>query len=161
MVKACFLQIALYQHEQLFQAWLNHRRERLAFDAARGAVADPFLACRIRAGGLDEPDADERAAEWQALRPLIGEFVQGVQRKVEARHAPGRIKQWVQMLARRHEAARALFACIRPLRSLPEVAAELQRHGIHAPQPGDAPAGDPWQRIEHPPLALKAMARAA
>lgn len=145
------------------QDWVRCREVSGVADVmlGRGAVADPFLACRIRAGGLDEPDADERAAEWQALRPLIGEFVQGVQRKVEARHAPGRIKQWVQMLARRHEAARALFACIRPLRSLPEVAAELQRHGIHAPQPGDAPAGDPWRRIEHPPLALKAMARAA
>jgi tRNA-dihydrouridine synthase C len=120
------------------QDWVRCREVSGVADVmlGRGAVADPFLAQRIRAGRLHEPDAAEREREWQALQPLIGAFVCGVQRKVEARHAPGRLKQWVHMLARKHARARALFACIRPLRTLPEVVAELGRHGILC----DAPA---------------------
>ena len=37
----------------------------------RGAVADPFLARRIRAGAVEAPQRD---AEWAELQPLIGEF---------------------------------------------------------------------------------------
>ena len=98
----------------------------------RGAVADPFLARRIRAGHLAEPDADERAAEWQALLPLLGEFRDRVQLKVEARHAPGRIKQWLHLLARNYAGARQLFAEIRGLRTLAEVDQVLARHGACA-----------------------------
>ena len=127
----------------------------------RGAVADPFLARRIRAGRLDKPDADERVAEWAALCPLIGEFVLGVQRKVEPRHAPGRIKQWLQMLSRRHQAAAALFACIRPLRTLPEVVAELQRHGIPCAPSGAAAARRQGPLLRGDLASDDALARAA
>lgn len=106
----------------------------------RGAVADPFLASRIRAGRLDPPDAEARMREWQALLPLIGEFRDRVRAKVEARHAPGRIKQWLHLLARNHAAARDLFAQIRALRTLPEVDQMLARHGVPLPGAG-APFG--------------------
>ncbi|AVR88385.1 tRNA dihydrouridine synthase [Thauera aromatica] len=106
----------------------------------RGAVADPFLARRIRGGRLDPPDAAERAREWQALLPVLGDFSVRVQRKVEARHAPGRIKQWLHLLARSYPQARQLFAAIRGLRTLAEVEAALGRHGVplpgaHSPAP--------------------------
>ncbi|MHB1373476.1 MAG: tRNA dihydrouridine synthase [Thauera sp.] len=105
----------------------------------RGAVADPFLARRIRAGRLDAPDAEERALEWQALLPLLGEFRVRVRVKVEARHAPGRIKQWLHLLARHYAGARMLFAEIRALRTLAEVDRVLERHGVPlGGQPADA-----------------------
>ncbi|MDX5411042.1 MAG: tRNA-dihydrouridine synthase [Thauera sp.] len=108
----------------------------------RGAVADPFLACRIRAGRLDAPDGAERAHEWQVLLPLLGEFRDRVRAKVEARHAPGRIKQWLHLLARHYAGARALFAEIRPLRALAEVDGVLARHGVPlCRQPVDAAPG--------------------
>ncbi|MCK2089151.1 tRNA-dihydrouridine synthase family protein [Thauera aromatica] len=99
----------------------------------RGAVADPFLAGRIRDGRLDPPDVAERAREWQALLPVLGEFSVRVQRKVEARHAPGRIKQWLHLLARSYPQARHLFAAIRGLRTLAEVEVMLGRHGVPLP----------------------------
>jgi tRNA-dihydrouridine synthase C len=98
----------------------------------RGAVADPFLARRIRAGHLAAPDAAERAAEWQTLLPLLGEFRDRVRLKVEARHAPGRIKQWLHLLARNYLGAQNLFAEIRGLRTLAEVDQVLARHGASA-----------------------------
>jgi tRNA-dihydrouridine synthase C len=98
----------------------------------RGAVADPFLARRIRAGHLAAPDAAERAAEWQTLLPLLGEFRDRVRLKVEARHAPGRIKQWLHLLARNYPGAQNLFAEIRGLRTLAEVDQVLARHGASA-----------------------------
>ncbi|MBP8923849.1 MAG: tRNA-dihydrouridine synthase family protein [Thauera sp.] len=98
----------------------------------RGAVADPFLARRIRAGHLAAPDTDERAAEWQALLPLLGEFRDRVRLRVEARHAPGRIKQWLHLLARNYAGAQNLFAEIRGLRTLAEVDQVLARHGACA-----------------------------
>ena len=98
----------------------------------RGAVADPFLARRIRAGHLAAPDTDERAAEWQALLPLLGEFRDRVRLKVETRHAPGRIKQWLHLLARNYAGAQNLFAEIRGLRTLAEVDQVLARHGACA-----------------------------
>lgn len=99
----------------------------------RGAVADPFLAARIRAGRLEQPDAEERAHEWAALLPLIGAFRERVRHKVEAKHAPGRVKQWLHLLARNYPQAQQLFAAIRSLRTLAEVEGALRRHGVPAP----------------------------
>ncbi|ENO88141.1 tRNA dihydrouridine synthase [Thauera linaloolentis] len=96
----------------------------------RGAVADPFLAARIRAGRFEEPDAAERACEWAQLLPVIAAFGDRVKRKVEARHAPGRIKQWLHLLARNYPQARKLFAAIRSLRTLAEVERALAFHGV-------------------------------
>lgn len=112
----------------------------------RGAVADPFLAGRIRAGRLAAPDAHERESEWHALLPLLGEFRDRVRRKVEARHAPGRIKQWLHLLARNYPGAQRLFAEIRGLRTLDEVDRALVSHGVpagaaSAPNPPATPHG--------------------
>lgn len=89
----------------------------------RGAVSDPYLVRRIR--GLAEPVASE--AEWQALLPAIAAFWRGVQAKVEARHAPGRLKLWLGYLRRTWPQAEALHAAIRPLRTPVEVTALLTR----------------------------------
>jgi tRNA-dihydrouridine synthase len=76
----------------------------------RGAVADPFLARRIRAG---RRGAGDRDAEWAELLPLIGEFWQRVLAKVEARHAPGRLKQWLNLLRRNFPQGEILYAAVR------------------------------------------------
>lgn len=87
----------------------------------RGAVSDPYLALRIR--GL--AGAEPTAAEWQALLPAIIEFWRGVQAKVEARHAPGRLKLWLGYLRRTWCEADALHAAIRPLKTSAEVTSVL------------------------------------
>ncbi|MET7016338.1 tRNA dihydrouridine synthase [Uliginosibacterium flavum] len=94
----------------------------------RGAVADPFLAERIRtfdAGG--EPTTAE--GDWARLLPLLGDFWQGVLHKVEPHHAPGRIKQWLNLLRRTFPQAELLYQRVRPLRSVSEVSAELLAAG--------------------------------
>lgn len=81
----------------------------------RGAVADPFLAGRIRSHLRGEaPRSMDQ--DWLALRPFIHEFWRRVQRKVEARHAPGRLKQWLNLMRRNYPQAEVLYQAIRPLR---------------------------------------------
>lgn len=87
----------------------------------RGAVSDPYLALRIRGQSGHAPTA----AEWQALLPHLTDFWRGVLVKVEARHAPGRLKLWLGYLKRTWREAEALHAAVRPLRTPAEVTAVL------------------------------------
>ena len=90
----------------------------------RGAVANPFLAERIRIvsekGVVAEP-----ASDWPRLLPLLGEFWQAVLEKVEHRHAPGRLKQWLNLLRRNFPQAETLYQQVRPLRDAASVSATL------------------------------------
>jgi tRNA-dihydrouridine synthase C len=105
--------------------WARCRAESGLTDVmlGRGAVADPFLARRIREGRTDS--AAGLDAEWAELAPLIRDFWQGVQAKVLPRHAPGRLKQWVNLLRRRYPQATELYARIRLARTMAEVDREL------------------------------------
>lgn len=108
----------------------------------RGAVADPFLARRLREGlathaasgyGADtDSDAERlrRAQEWEVLKPLLGLFWRKVQAKVAPRHAPGRLKQWLGFLRRTFPQAALLAADILPLRLPSDISPVLARHGI-------------------------------
>jgi len=87
----------------------------------RGAVADPFLARRIRAAG----GAVDRDAEWRELAPLLDEFWQRVKQCVFARHAPGRLKLWLNSLRRCYPQAEALYGRVRSLTSVADVDAAL------------------------------------
>ena len=93
----------------------------------RGAVADPFLVRRIRQGGEAPADRD---AEWAELLPLIGEFWQRVLAKVEARHAPGRLKQWLKLLRRNFPQGEILYAAVRTKSDVASVSQVLAAHGI-------------------------------
>jgi len=93
----------------------------------RGAVADPFLARRLR-----HDEIPDRAAEWEALRPHLAHFWARVRAKVEARHAPGRIKLWLGMLRRHYPMAVPLYTAIRSLRRCDEVEHLLVQNGIPA-----------------------------
>lgn len=101
--------------------WARCRAESGVADVmlGRGAVADPFLARRIRGEAL------VLEAEWAELTPLIGEFWLAVQAKVLPRHAPGRLKQWVNLLRRRYPQAAQLYARIRLARTVAEIDREL------------------------------------
>jgi tRNA-dihydrouridine synthase C len=104
--------------------WARCRAESGMQDVmlGRGAVADPFLARRLGGGS-----ALGLAGEWAELEPLILDYWRGVQAKVLPRHAPGRLKQWLNLLRRRYPQAADLYARIRLARSVAEVDRELAR----------------------------------
>ncbi|MCX7174581.1 MAG: tRNA-dihydrouridine synthase family protein [Proteobacteria bacterium] len=92
----------------------------------RGAVADPWLASRIRGERADHVTN----ADWDALMPVIADFWSQVQAKLHAQHAPGRLKQWLRLLGRNYPQAEALYRAIRELRSAFEVGLALERNGV-------------------------------
>jgi tRNA-dihydrouridine synthase C len=90
----------------------------------RGAVADPFLARRIR----QRLDGGEQAAgedDWARLSALLREFWQRVQSRVTARHAPGRLKLWLNLLRRGYPQADDLYRRIRACKDSGIVSAAL------------------------------------
>lgn len=101
--------------------WRRCRAESGVTDVmlGRGAVADPFLASRIR-HGLPDSGRDP-GAEWRCLESSVLDFWQQVGRKVAARHAPGRLKQWVNLLRRCYPGAQALWTQLRDARTAPDV----------------------------------------
>ncbi len=113
--------------------WRRCRAESGVADVmiGRGAVADPFLARDIRDGRVREAN-DPREQDWQLLLPAIDYFWQRVRGKLEARHAPGRLKQWLNMLSRRFPQAAELFAHVRPLKDLHQIDAALLAAGAGA-----------------------------
>jgi tRNA-dihydrouridine synthase C len=92
----------------------------------RGAVADPLLARRIRAG-CDEHAND---ADWQELQGMIATFWRRVQAKVATQQSPGRLKQWLGMMRRSYPQAERMFREIREARLAPEVSLGLERCGL-------------------------------
>ena len=96
----------------------------------RGAVADPFLVQRIRAGQVVPPDAAQRQAEWAILLPHLGFFRQRVLAKLERRHVPGRIKQWLKYLHRTYPQAERLYTALRTQVGMENVDRILFEHGV-------------------------------
>ena len=92
----------------------------------RGAVTDPFLARRIKGENV----LVDRSADWIELQPLLAEFWHQVQGRVEARHAPGRLKLWLNSLRNTFAKAEALYWAVRPLRGIDEMNQVLVRHGV-------------------------------
>jgi tRNA-dihydrouridine synthase C len=98
----------------------------------RGAVADPFLARRIRLLAAGAPLAEDRAGDWCELLPLLADYWHQVQVKVEPRHAPGRLKLWLGALRRTFVEADALYMAVRTLRGVDETTRALQLQGVPA-----------------------------
>ncbi len=96
----------------------------------RGAVADPFLARRIRALAAGQAIDSDRSLDWLLLQPLLASYWQQVCGKVSPRQAPGRLKLWLGSLRRNFVEAEALFIAVRALRGVEEVSRVLQRHGV-------------------------------
>lgn len=91
----------------------------------RGAVADPLLAARLAGQAPETPQPEE----WRTLLPLLREYWLAVQEKVEARHAPGRLKQWLNLLRRTYPQAEQLYQQVRAMRAVAEVDAALAEEG--------------------------------
>lgn len=96
----------------------------------RGAVADPFLARRIRAISAGDQITEQRNADWLEFLPLLAEYWQQVQARVEWRHAPGRLKLWLNSLRRTFVEAEALYWAVRPLRDVQQTSRMLEQHGV-------------------------------
>lgn len=107
--------------------WMRCRSESGVSDVmlGRGAVADPFLARRIRDGEAGHPDP-----RWPELADLIGRFWHRVQSRVASRHAPGRLKQWLGLLSRCHPRAEELSRRIRQIGDPTRIGRELRGAGI-------------------------------
>jgi tRNA-dihydrouridine synthase C len=82
----------------------------------RGAVADPLLAERIRRHLRGEA-ASAPTQDWLQFAPLLAEYWRRVLGHVEARHAAGRLKQWLNLLRRTYPQAEALYQQLRPVRA--------------------------------------------
>ena len=96
-------------------------REASGCDAlmlGRGMVADPGLALAIR--GPHEP-----ALTWPALLPLVALYWQRVMVHVQPKHQAGRLKQWLNLLRRRHPEAQAAFDAVRTITDPALVSAQL------------------------------------
>ncbi|MBL8349777.1 MAG: tRNA-dihydrouridine synthase [Burkholderiaceae bacterium] len=77
----------------------------------RGLVADPGLGWALRA-------ADGQAAVevgWPQLLPLLALYWARIAGRTAPRHRAGRLKQWLNLLRRRHPQAQAAFDALRPL----------------------------------------------
>lgn len=96
----------------------------------RGAVADPFLARRIRTLAAGGTPAADRSADWAEILPLLADYWAQVQVKVEAKHAPGRLKVWLTSLRRTFAEGEALFLAVRTLRGIDETTRVLAAHGV-------------------------------
>lgn len=89
----------------------------------RGAVADPFLVNRLRGG---------EGGTWQDLKPMIRLFWTQIVQQVVPKHAPGRLKNWLNYLSRTFPEALLLQQAVRPLTTVAAVDACLLSQGIAA-----------------------------
>ena len=88
----------------------------------RGAVADPWLALRIK-GLMDEKPVSQ---DWYALLPYIAEYWEKVHARVLARHAPGRLKLLLSYFRRTWPEAATLYSTVRTLQDQREITKELK-----------------------------------
>jgi tRNA-dihydrouridine synthase C len=96
-------------------------REASGCDAlmlGRGMVADPGLALAIRR-------PHEPALAWAALLPLVMQYWQRIAVHVQPRHRAGRLKQWLNLLRRRHPEAQTAFDAVRTIEDPARVGACL------------------------------------
>jgi len=107
----------------------------------RGIVADPGLALAI---------AGQGALTWPQVLPLLAEYARLNLAHIEPRARAGRIKQWLNLLRRRHPEAETAFGAVRTLRD----PAEVMRHL----RPGVTPATAPGRPgCNHRPSPTEAL----
>lgn len=82
----------------------------------RGIVADPGLALAVRGGA---------APDWSAVKPLLRRYWDRIAGTVAPRHRAGRVKQWLNLLRRRHPEAQALYDAVRTVSDPAQVQALL------------------------------------
>ena len=75
----------------------------------RGAVADPYLALRIKGRMPEKPSPED----WQALLPHLVAYWEKVHTRVLPCHAPGRMKVLLRYFLRTWPEAETLYAALR------------------------------------------------
>jgi tRNA-dihydrouridine synthase C len=88
----------------------------------RGVIIRPDLMRRIKTG--------EEAMEWLALLPWVIDFYEQLCARMEHRHAPGRLKQWLGMLRAAYPEAEILHRTLRSERD-PVAVGEMLAAGLH------------------------------
>ena len=78
----------------------------------RGLVSDPGLALALRG---------QRTPGWTEIEPLLGLYGRLIAPRVAARHRAGRIKQWLNLLRRRHPEAQLAYDAVRTLHTAEEL----------------------------------------
>ncbi len=71
----------------------------------RGVILRPDLMRRIKEGG--------DAMDWQALRPWVLDYFDLLCDRMERRHAPGRLKQWMGMMRAAYPEAQEQYQSLR------------------------------------------------
>ncbi len=97
----------------------------------RGMVANPGLALEILAATLRS--GDSQALPWSAVSPLLKVYWQIISAHVDARHCPGRIKQWLHHLRRHYPQAQAIYAEVRTINDPSRLAAVLGLEDVAEP----------------------------
>ncbi len=82
----------------------------------RGLVSDPGLALALR--GQAQPG-------WDQLLPLVALYGRLIAPRVAPRHQGGRVKQWLNMLRRRHEGAQQAYDAVRTLNDASAIQSRL------------------------------------
>jgi tRNA-dihydrouridine synthase C len=90
----------------------------------RGMVSDPGLALAIRGRG---------SVPWWQVEPLLTVFWERVSARVDRRHRAGRLKQWLNLLRRRHPEAQSAFDELRLVNDPAAIDAWLLRARTDAP----------------------------
>lgn len=103
----------------------------------RGMVADPGLAWDLRAAD----GAPAHPVTWASLQPGLWRFWQLVALQAAPRHRAGRLKQWLNLLRRRHPEAQAAFDAVRAVSDPAQVEALL--FASLPASPGSPPAPRP------------------
>lgn len=76
----------------------------------RGMVCDPGLALAVAA---DARGVAPAGLGWDAVQPLVEAFWARVQAHIDPRARAGRLKQWLNLLRRRHPEAESLYQAVR------------------------------------------------
>jgi tRNA-dihydrouridine synthase C len=75
----------------------------------RGMVSDPGLALAIKTHDRAESFTQDRALNWETLRPQLAAFWQIVNVQLIPAHRAGRLKQWLNFLRRRFPEAETIY----------------------------------------------------
>ena len=111
----------------------------------RGMVADPGLACAVRAPHRPPPG-------WAVVQPLLAIYWARIAGHVVPRHRAGRLKQWLNLLRRRFPEAQEAYDRVRTTNDPVVVAALLWGPGPAGCAAGHAP-DDCAQSVDQPPVA--------
>lgn len=91
----------------------------------RGLLRQPDLARQFK---MQQQGDVSQPMTWSELLPLIHSYVIAVQQHMLAKHAPGRVKQWLAYLKQHHPEAQGLFNQVKAHMKLEPILAVVEDH---------------------------------